>query len=67
MTAQPSKRHPASVKTEEQELREKGRDERGLDERLGQPDDGSSNHPVTKETGIKSGSNSGEDLTSGDG
>lgn len=67
MTSQPSKRHPASVKTEKEELHDKGREERGIDERLGQPDDGSSNHPQTKETGVKSGSNAGEDLTSGDG
>jgi hypothetical protein len=67
MTSQPSKRHTAPAKTEEEELREKGRDERGIDERLGQPDDGSSNHPETKETGFKSGSNAGQDLTSGDG
>lgn len=56
-----------AVKSEEQELREKGKPERDLDERLGQKDDGSSNHPVTKQTGIQSESNAGEDLTSGDG
>jgi len=56
-----------ATKSEKQELREKGKPERGLGERLGQKDDGSSNHPVTKHTGIKSESNAGEDLTSGDG
>jgi hypothetical protein len=55
------------IKTEKQELREKGRQERGNDERLGKEDDGSSNHPVTKQSGIQSESNSGQDLTSGDG
>lgn len=55
------------VKNEQEELRDKGRHERGLDERSGQSDDGSSNHPVTKRTGVKGESNAGEDLTSGDG
>lgn len=55
------------VKSEKEELQQKGKPERGNDERLGQKDDGSSNHPVTKKTGIKSESNAGEDLTSGDG
>jgi hypothetical protein len=55
------------VKSEKQELDQKGKLERGNDERLGQKDDGSSNHPVTKKTGIKSESNAGEDQTSGDG
>jgi len=56
-----------SVKSEQQELRDKGKLQRGLSERIGQEDDGSSNHPVTKQTGVKSGSNAGEDSTSGDG
>jgi hypothetical protein len=55
------------VKSEEQELRQKGKVERNLGERLGSEDDGSSNHPVTKRTGVRSESNAGEDLTSGDG
>jgi hypothetical protein len=52
-------------RSEKSELRDKGRDEKGLKERSGQPDDGSSNHPVTKKTGVKAESNVGEDLTSG--
>lgn len=55
------------VKSAESELRDKGRDERHMDERFGKEDDGTSNHPETKETGIKGASNAGEDLTSGDG
>jgi hypothetical protein len=46
---------------------DKGRDERGIGERLGRVDRSGSNHPQTKETGIKSESNVGEDETSGDG
>jgi hypothetical protein len=49
------------------ELRDKGRDQRDLAERLGQQDDGTSNHPETKQTGTKGASNVGEDQTSGDG
>ena len=49
------------------ELRDKGRDQRDLDERLGKHDDGTSNHPESKQTGQKGASNVGEDETSGDG
>jgi hypothetical protein len=48
-------------------IRDKGRDQRNLGERLGRPDDGGSNHPQSKATGTKGESNVGEDLTSGDG
>ncbi|HEY6878468.1 MAG TPA: hypothetical protein VI299_10645 [Polyangiales bacterium] len=47
--------------------RDKGRDERNLGERFGRPDDSQSNHPWSRESGIKGASNVGEDTTSGDG
>lgn len=50
-----------------QERADKGSDQRGLGERYGKEDDGTSNHPETKRTGRKGASNAGEDLTSGDG
>lgn len=49
----------------EEELDDKGRDQRNLRERVGTKDDGSSNHPATKRTGRKDHSNVGEDETSG--
>lgn len=52
---------------EKSALRDKGRDERGIGERLGREDKSGSNHPQTKETGVKAESNVGEDETSGDG
>lgn len=55
------------ARSEEQELRDKGRDQRDLAERYGKKDDGSSNHPQTTRTGLKGASNVGEDETSGDG
>ncbi|MDB4991115.1 MAG: hypothetical protein JWN04_6293 [Myxococcaceae bacterium] len=67
MTAHKDDADSTQAKSEGQELREKGREERGIDERSGHADDGSSNHPETKRTGYKSDSNAGEDLTSGDG
>jgi hypothetical protein len=53
------------ARSEESEARAKGKKERSLKELSGHPDDGSSNHPVAKETGYHGESNAGEDLTSG--
>jgi len=53
------------ARSEKSELKDKGRDQRSLEERLGKEDDGTSNHPETKQTGIKGASNAGEDQTSG--
>jgi hypothetical protein len=49
----------------ESEQRDKGRDQRDLDERAGKPDDGTSNHPESKRSGRKGESNVGEDQSSG--
>jgi hypothetical protein len=51
--------------SERSELRAKGKHQRNLKERTSQRDDGTSNHPVSKETGYHGESNAGEDLTSG--
>jgi hypothetical protein len=58
---------PKAAKKEREEVRDKGKPERGNREILGRPDDGTSNHPETKVTGYRGDSNAGEDLTSGDG
>jgi hypothetical protein len=46
---------------------DKGSDERNLGERYGSKDDSGSNHPLSRESGVKGASNVGEDATSGDG
>ncbi len=46
---------------------DKGRDERNLMQRYGRKDDSGSNHPLSREQGIKGASNVGEDETSGEG
>jgi len=55
------------AQSEQSELRNKGRDQRNMGERSGRADDGTSNHPQTKKTGVRGESNVGEDETSGDG
>lgn len=47
--------------------KDKGKAERNLKQRYGQEDDSGSNHPLSREQGIKGASNVGEDNTSGDG
>jgi hypothetical protein len=44
---------------------DKGAEQRGLGERLGQEEDGPPLHPAAKESGTKGASNAGEDETSG--
>ncbi len=46
--------------------KDKGSDQRNLGERYGREDDSGSNHPLSRESGIKGASNVGEDATSGD-
>ena len=55
------------AKDEAAELRQKGSTARNLRERSGHRDDGSSTHPVSRETGTKGESNVGVDESSGDG
>ena len=55
----------APARTEAEELQAKRRQQRNLKERLGQPDDGPRTHPEARRTGVKGGSNVGEDLSSG--
>jgi hypothetical protein len=45
--------------------KDKGHDERNLKQRYGSKDDSGSNHPLSREQGIKGASNVGEDATSG--
>ncbi|MET0286127.1 MAG: hypothetical protein ABW352_16720 [Polyangiales bacterium] len=47
--------------------KDKGKDERNLGQRYGREDDSHSNHPLSRESGVKGASNVGEDSTSGDG
>lgn len=55
------------ARSEEEELKHKSR-RKGLvgGELLGSEDDGSSNHPVAKETGVNQRSNAGQDELSGE-
>ncbi|MDB4972073.1 MAG: hypothetical protein JWN48_414 [Myxococcaceae bacterium] len=64
---QPRSQAGSPHKSEQEELRDKDREERNLDEVSGQPDSGRSNNPESRETGYKGESNAGQDLTSGDG
>jgi len=54
------------ARSEEEELKRKSRNKLLQDEKSGTEDDGSSNHPVTKETGVNQQSNAGQDSLSGD-
>ena len=54
------------ARSEEEELKLKGRNKWSMGEKSGSEDDGSSNHPGTKEHGTHGESNAGEDALSGD-
>lgn len=54
------------ARSEEEELKNKRRSRGMQNELAGSKDDGTSNHPETKRTGVNQGSVAGEDRLSGD-